>query len=312
MQTSCRAAALAIRHPAHALRLLAAAAAITLALNAIYVVCGHIPESRAGSEQLLVPSQAMGRDIPITFLAGGPHTVYLLDAFNAPDTVSNWVTVGNAMNTLAGKGVSVVAPAGGAYSLYADWEHDGTRQWGTFLSEELPSWLAANKGTARGGHAVIGASQGGTAALSLAEFRPDRFRYAGSMSGFLTPSATFLNGAITQGLEQYGGVDSRNMWGPAQMGRWKSHDPASNMQLLIDNNTRLWIYSPQTVTASDPAAMIGYADQAQGSNRTFYAAYRSASGHNAHIDFPATGDHGWPSWGPQLSAMADDLASYIR
>ena len=27
------------------------------------------------------------------------------------------------------------------------------------------------------------------------------------------------------------------------------------------NNTRLWIFSPQTLTASDPAAMIGAADQ---------------------------------------------------
>ena len=31
--------------------------------------------------------------------------------------------------------------------------------------------------------------------MSLAEFYPDRFRYAGSMSGFLNPSNTFVNGA---------------------------------------------------------------------------------------------------------------------
>ncbi|EUA23788.1 esterase family protein [Mycobacterium xenopi 4042] len=52
------------------------------------------------------------------------------------------------MNTLAGKGISVVAPAGGAYSMYTDWEQDGSRQWDTFLSRELPDWLAANKGLA--------------------------------------------------------------------------------------------------------------------------------------------------------------------
>jgi hypothetical protein len=82
-------------------------------------------------ENLMVPSAAMGRDIPVTFLGGGPHAVILLDAFNAGDAVSNWVTAGNAMNTLAGKGVSVVAPAGGAYSLYTDWEQDGSKQWET-------------------------------------------------------------------------------------------------------------------------------------------------------------------------------------
>src|SRR6267143_2980636 len=120
----------------------------------------------ADVEYLMVPSAAMGRDIPVTFLGGGPHAVFLLDAFNAGDAVNNWVTAGNAMNTLAGKGVSVIAPAGGAYSLYADWEQDGSKQWETFLASELPDWLAANKALAPGGHAVVGASQGGTAALA--------------------------------------------------------------------------------------------------------------------------------------------------
>ena len=167
----------------------------------------------------------MGRDIPVAFMAGGPHAVYLLDAFNAAPDVSNWVTAGNAMNTLAGKGISVAAPAGGAWSLYTNWEQDGSRQWETFLSAELPDWLAANKGLAPGGHGVVGAAQGGTGALMMATFHPDRFRYAGSMSGFLTPSATTMNGAITAGLAQFGGVDIRNMWGLPQLGRWKWHDP---------------------------------------------------------------------------------------
>jgi S-formylglutathione hydrolase FrmB len=70
-------------------------------------------------EYLLVPSDAMGRDIPVAFMANGPHAVYLLDAFNAGDTISNWVTAGNA-------------------------EQDGSKQWETFLSNELPNWLAAN------------------------------------------------------------------------------------------------------------------------------------------------------------------------
>jgi S-formylglutathione hydrolase FrmB len=141
-------------------------------------------------ENLMVPSAAMGRDIPVTFRAGGPHAVFLLDAFNAGDSVSNWVTAGGATTTLAGKGISMVAPAGGAWSMYTDWEQDGSKQWETFLSRELPDWLAANKGLAPGGHGIVGAAQGGTAALAMAEFHPDRFRYAGSFSGFLTPSAT--------------------------------------------------------------------------------------------------------------------------
>lgn len=270
------------------------------------------PATAAGVENLMVPSAAMGRDIPVAFMGGGPHAVYLLDAFDAGETVSNWVTAGNAMNTLAGKGVSVVAPAGGAYSMYTNWEQDGGRQWETFLSDELPNWLSANKGLAANGHAIVGASQGGTAALTLAEFRPDRFNYAGSMSGFLYPSYTAVNGAITEGMMRFGGVDTGNMWGRPQLGRWKWHDPWVHAALLVSNNTRLWIYSPASTTASVPAAMIGYADQAQGTNLMFYQQYRTVGGHNGHFDIGGSGDHGWSTWGPQLAAMSGDLAASLK
>lgn len=263
-------------------------------------------------EYLQVPSAAMGRDIPVAFIAGGPHAVYLLDAFDAAPDVSNWMTVGHAVDALAGKGISVAVPAGGAYSMYTDWEQDNGRQWDTFLSTELPTWLAVNKGLAPGGHAVVGAAQGGYAALALAAFHPDRFRYAGSMSGFVAPERTGVDGAITAGLQKYGGVDTRNMWGLPQLGRWKWHSPNTHAQLLVDNGTRLWVFSPGTLTASDPAAMIGYPDIAQGTNRTFYTQYRGVGGTNGHFDFPASGDHGWSTWAPQLAAMSGDLSSTIR
>jgi S-formylglutathione hydrolase FrmB len=288
------------------------AVGLTIVLIAGLLTCTAVRAAAADVENLMVPSAAMGRDIPVTFLGGGPHAVFLLDALNAGDAVSNWVTAGNAMNTLAGKGISVVAPAGGAYSFYTDWEQDGSKQWETFLTGELPNWLAANKGLAPGGHAIVGASQGGTAAVALAEFHPDRFRYAGSMSGFLYPSNTTVNGAITAGMAQCGGVDTRSMWGMPQLGRWKWHDPYVHVGLLLQNNTRLWIYSPDTLGCSDPAAMIGYCDQAQGTNHDFYQQYRAGYGHNGHFDLPATGNHDWSSWGAQLAAMSGDLAASIK
>jgi S-formylglutathione hydrolase FrmB len=128
----------------------------------------------------------------------------------------------------------------------------------------------------------------------------------------LYPSNTTVNGAITDGKMRYGGVDIRNMWGMPQLGRWKWHDPYVHADLLVDNDTRVWIFSPETVTASDPAAMIGYADQAQGANRSFYHQYRAVGGRNGHFDFPADGDHGWSSWAPQLAAMSGDLAASIK
>jgi len=266
----------------------------------------------AGVEYLMVPSPAMGRDIPVAFMGGGPHAVVLLDAYNAGDGVSNWVNAGNAMSTLAGKGISVAAPASGAFTLYTNWEQDGTRQWETFLSDELPNWLAANKGLAPSGHAIVGAAQGGTGAMMEATFHPDRYRYAGSLSAFLTPSRTFENGAITAGMNEFGGVNTQAMWGAAQLGRWKWHDPDVHVNLLVDNNTRLWVESPQTYTCSDPPAMIGYCDQVTGSSRTFYAHYRAQGGGNGHFDFPTSGEHDWGNWAAQLSAMANDVAAAIK
>jgi S-formylglutathione hydrolase FrmB len=268
--------------------------------------------SAAGYESLMVPSAAMGRDIPVAFLAGGPHAVYLLDPFDAAPDVSNWVTAGNAMNTLAGKGISVVAPAGGAYSMYTNWENDGSKQWDTFLSSELPNWLSANKGLAPCCHAAVGASQGGYAAMALAAFHPDRFGFAGSLSGFLYPSNTTTNGSILAGLQQFGGIDGNGMWGAPQLGRWKWHDPYVHATLLAQNNTRVWVYSPTTDASSDPAAMIGQAGEAMGNSRMFYQQYRSDGGHNGHFDFPGGGDNGWGSWSGELGAMSGDIVGAIR
>lgn len=287
-------------------------AALAVGLIGVTVTGGPAGNARAaGYESLMVPSAAMGRDIPVAFLAGGPHAVYLLDAFNAAPDVSNWVTAGNAMNTLGGKGISVVAPAGGAWSMYTNWEQDGSKQWDTFLSSELPNWLAANKGLAPGGHAAVGASQGGYAAMALAAFHPDRFGFAGSMSGFLYPSNTTTNGAILAGLQQFGGVDGNGMWGAPQLGRWKWHDPYVHASLLAQNNTRVWVYSP-TNMGGDDAAMIGQAGEAMGNSRMFYQQYRSVGGHNGHFDFPGGGDNGWGSWSGQLGAMSGDIVGAIR
>ena len=149
----------------------------------------------------MVPSAAMGRDIPVAFQGGGPHAVVLLDAFNAAPDVSNWVTAGNAMNTLAGKGISVAAPAGGAWSMYTNWEQDGSKQWETFLADRAAQLAGRQQGPGarRARHRRV-PRRAATAAMAMATFHPDRYRFAGSLSGFLTPSSTGVNGAITAGL----------------------------------------------------------------------------------------------------------------
>lgn len=102
------------------------------------------------------------------------------------------------------------------------------------------------------------------------------------------------------------------MWGAPQLGRWKWHDPDVHVQLLSDANTRLWVFSPATLTCSDPAAMIGVCDQATGSNRSFYSHYRGVGGRNGHFDFPNSGQHDWGTWAPQLAVMSGELVATIK
>jgi S-formylglutathione hydrolase FrmB len=77
-----------------------------------------------------------------------------------------------------------------------------------------------------------------------------------------------------------------------------AHDPNVHYGLLVNNNTRLWVFSPSTLGCSDPAAMSGYCDQAQGTNEEFYQQYRLNMGHNGHFDFPPSGNHDWSTWAP--------------
>jgi S-formylglutathione hydrolase FrmB len=195
--------------------------------------------------------------------------------------------------------------------MYTNWEQDGSKQWETFLSTELPDWLAANKGLAPGGHGVVGVSQGGYAAAALVTFHPDRFRYAGSLSGFLTPERTGVDGAIRAALLQ-GGADSGAMWGAPQLGRWKWHSPNQNVQQLVDNDARLWIYSPGSGAPTDQGAMAGFGDISQGTNAQFYSHYKDVGGKNAHFDLGRGGGNDWPTWSQQLGAMSGDLAADIR
>jgi diacylglycerol O-acyltransferase/trehalose O-mycolyltransferase len=145
-------------------------------------------------EYLNVPSQGMGRSIKVEFMSGGSNAraLYLLDSMEAGDDFNGWDINTQAFDWYNGSGVSVVMPVGGKSSFYSDWYgpavgNGGTHtyKWETFLTRELPAWLAANKGTPQSGNAVVGLSMGGSSALVLAAYHPQQFVYAGSLSGFL-------------------------------------------------------------------------------------------------------------------------------
>ena len=274
-------------------------------------------------EQLDVPSAAMGRTIRIEFESGGPnsHSVYLLDSMEAGDDYNGWDINTAAFDWFNGSGLSLVMPVGGKSSFYSDWYGPAvgnggtyTYNWETFLTQELPKWLADNKSVNPTGNAVVGLSMGGSSALVLAAYHPQQFVYAGSLSGFLNLSQGQWPGMVTIAMKWDGGFSPEAMWGPPGDPAWARNDPTVNVGRLVANSTRIWVYcgngtptDPALASPNAPIAGLGFLEGfAIDSNRAFQDAYLAAGGRNGVFNFP-DGIHSWGYWGQQLQQMKPDI-----
>ncbi|OBK79539.1 diacylglycerol acyltransferase/mycolyltransferase Ag85A [Mycobacterium sp. 1274761.0] len=274
-------------------------------------------------ESLQVPSPSMGRDIKVQFQGGGPHAVYLLDGLRAQDDASGWDVNTSAFEWFYQSGISVVMPVGGQSSFYTDWYQPAvgsagtqTYKWETFLTQELPAWLAANKGQDPYNNAVVGLSMSGSAALTLAVWHPAQFIFASSLSGYLNPSQGLWPTLIGLSMKDAGGYNAMNMWGPTSDPAWRRNDPMVNVNTLVANRTALWIYcgngAMSDLDAND--GNFGTMFSAQylenitlQTNKEFEQKYLAAGGRNAIFKFPTNGTHSWGYWGAQLQEMKPDL-----
>jgi diacylglycerol O-acyltransferase / trehalose O-mycolyltransferase len=296
-------------------------------LPGVVDVVGRSASARAFSdpnlpiEQLEVPSAGMGRNIRVEFLSGGADTpaLYLLDSMEAGEDFNGWDINTRAFDWYNGSGLSVVMPVGGKSSFYSDWYgpavgNGGTHtyKWETFLTQELPAWLAANKGVRQTGNAIVGFSMGGSSALTLAAFHPQQFIYAGSLSGFLNLSAQ--PGQVSTAMMWNGGFNPAAMWGPPGDPAWARNDPTVQAGRLAANGTRVWIYcgngtptDPALASPDAPIAGLGFLEGfAVESNRAFADAYIAAGGTNGVFNFP-DGIHSWGYAGQQLLQMKPDI-----
>jgi diacylglycerol O-acyltransferase / trehalose O-mycolyltransferase len=272
-------------------------------------------------EQLEVPSAGMGRNIRVEFLSGGQDTpaLYLLDSMEAGEDFNGWDINTQAFDWYSGSGLSVVMPVGGKSSFYSDWYGPAvgngqthTYKWETFLTQELPAWLAANKQVRQTGNAIVGFSMGGSSALTLAAFHPQQFIYAGSISGFLNLSAQ--PGQVSTAMMWNGGFNPDAMWGPPGDPAWARNDPTVQAGRIAANGTRVWIYcgngtltDPALASPDAPIAGLGFLEGfAVESNRAFVDAYIAAGGTNGVFNFPQ-GIHSWGYAGQQLQQMKPDM-----
>jgi diacylglycerol O-acyltransferase / trehalose O-mycolyltransferase len=277
--------------------------------------------STAPVEQLSVPSTAMARDVHVEFLDGGTgaHALYLLDSMEAGDDLNGWDINTSAFDWYKDSGISVVMPVGGKSSFYSDWygpakgnAGTSTYKWETFLTQELPAYLATNKSVPQTANAIVGFSMGGSSALALAAHHSQQFVYAGSLSGFLNLSAD--PGQVGIAMMWNGGFSPDAMWGPPGDPAWARNDPTVQAGTLAANGTRLWIYcgngTPTDPALASPDAPIGGLGFLEGmaidSNHTFANAYVAAGGNNAVFNFPE-GIHSWGYAGQQLQQMKPDM-----
>ncbi len=312
-------------------RLTVAALAATL-LPALIATVGGAPTAAAFSrpglpvEYLMVPSAGMGRDIKVQFQSGGPNApgVYLLDGLRAQEDFNGWDINTAAFEWYVDSGLAVVMPVGGQSSFYSDWYSPAcgkagcsTYKWETFISQELPAYLAANKGVNPNRNAAVGLSMAGSAAMTMAIYHPNQFQYAGSLSGFLNLSEGWWPMLVNISMGDAGGYDADDMWGKTEdpASAWKRNDPMVNIDKLVANNTRLWVFcgngKPSELDAGSTSGNLFNAKFLEGftlrTNKTFQETYIAAGGRNGVFNFPTTGTHSWNYWGQQLQQMKPDI-----
>ena len=275
-------------------------------------------------EILYVPSPAMNRNIRVEFQGGGPHSVYLLDGLRAEDETNGWDINTAAFEWYFQSGLSMVMPVGGQSSFYTDWYRPATGRagtvtykWETFLTSELPAWLAANRGLDPVGNAIVGLSMSGGSALNLAIWHSAQFLFAASLSGFLNPSLGLWPILINVAMRDAGGYSATDMWGPKGDVAWQRNDPMVQIPRLVANGTAVWVDcgtgAPSDLdNAGDPSFTglftAGYLENVTlDTNKEFRQKYLAAGGRNAVFNFPAAGTHSWGYWGAQLQAMKADI-----
>ncbi|MGW0040964.1 alpha/beta hydrolase [Rhodococcus sp. NPDC003348] len=268
-----------------------------------------------GFEEVMVPSSMGPIKVQIQWAArGGDAALYLLDGLRARDDRNAWTFETNALQQYAGDNVTLVMPVGGQSSFYSDWiapsnfnGQKSTYKWETFLTEELPAYLET-RGVSRSNNGVLGLSMGGSAALTLAAYHRDQFKFAGSLSGYLNISAPGMREAIRVAMLDAGRFNVDSMWGPPWSKAWLRNDPFVFAPQL--KGLSLYISSASGLPGEydNPRKPIDYYNTANGMglealalvNTRAFQARMATLGIPATYSFPSNGTHSWPYWSAEL------------
>ncbi|RDI61701.1 alpha/beta hydrolase [Nocardia pseudobrasiliensis] len=316
---------LALSAAALAFPLAAGVAAPTVALAA--PVSAPVHRTPAGGfEELMVPSSMGPVKVQVQWAAhGGNAALLLLDGLRARDDYNAWTKDVNAPAQWANDDVTLVMPVGGQSSWYADWMQPSnlngqkfTYKWETFLTKELPDFLT-NYGVARNNYAVAGLSMSGPAALRLAAFHRDQFKYAASFSGPLNWNAPGMREAIRVMMLDAGHYNVDAMaapWSP----QWLRSDPMvfapqlRGLPMFISSATGVpgqYDHPNSAVGVFNTANAMGIEAISFISSKSFQSRLASLN-IPANYDFPVQGTHSWNYWIDELGKARPGILAALN
>lgn len=300
-----------------------------------------VADEAAAVQTCAVYSAAMNRIVlvqirPSALAAGSAeHAVYLLDGISAPDTRSTWADADSGALAAYSNSYNLVMPAGGAGTWMTDWQATpagaggtpgASAEWETFLSTELPAYLANDFSVEPGGNAIVGLSMSGGPALTIALDHPEIFTVAQSLSGFYqtnNPIGWFVIPAIQSYVT---GIANGNtaMWGDplGPTSTWSAHDvsarigeiTASGQRILI--TTGIGVPLPQDflimAITGNPVAFVSGVAIELGSLASTLALNAQAVLYGLPVDFSYTvGVHSWTQWSANAGSDAAAVESAL-
>ncbi|WP_430335126.1 alpha/beta hydrolase [Rhodococcus sp. ACT016] len=268
-----------------------------------------------GYEEVFVDSSMGPVKVQIQWAArGGNASLYLLDGLRARDDRNAWSFETNALDQYRNDNLTLVMPVGGQSSFYTDWYAPSnlngqkiTYKWETFLTQDLPAYLET-RGVARDNNGVLGLSMGGSAALTLAAYHRDQFKFAASLSGYLNISAPGMREAIRVAMLDAGRFNVDSMWGPPWSPSWLRNDPfvfapkLEGLSMYISAASGLpgqYDHPQKAIDYYNTANAMGLEALSLINTRAFQVRLASLK-IPATYSFPANGTHSWAYWSAEL------------
>ncbi|NKT87838.1 hypothetical protein GS845_06085 [Rhodococcus hoagii] len=161
---------------------------------------------------------------------GGDAALYLLDGLRARDDANAWTFETNALEQYRLDNLTLVIRSADSRASTRTGTRPATSTGrrsptsGDVPDRGIPAYLET-RGVSRTNNGVLGLSMGGSAALTLAAYHRDQFKFAGSLSGYLHISAPGMREAIRIAMLDAGRYNVDSMWGPPWSPNWLRNDP---------------------------------------------------------------------------------------